>query len=113
MLQTVKEFPEFILKFPQICLPPGVDGQGNVLDASQGQVVFHTIPKGQVVPLHKHKDSWAFLVAGRLKFSLAKEQFIAEAGMAWLIPAEADHGGEAIEHSLLVEVFSEKRFSSE
>ena len=113
MLKPLKGFPDFIRQLPQIRLPPGVAGQRNLLDASQGQVVFHTIPKGQIVPLHKHKDSWAFLVAGRLKVTLSKEYFIAEAGMDWLIPAGTDHGGEAIEHSLLVEVFSEKRFSSE
>jgi quercetin dioxygenase-like cupin family protein len=107
------QFPEFIQKLPKVQFPPGVVGNSTLLDAPEGQVVFHTITKGQVVPLHQHKDSWAILVSGCLAITLGDERFVAPPGKAWFIPGDVQHGGEALADSLLVEVFCEKRWRTE
>jgi quercetin dioxygenase-like cupin family protein len=110
-MQTLLQFPDFINNFPEATLPPGVNGRTTFLGAEAGQAVFHTIPKGQGVPLHRHKDSWACLVSGSLKISLGDEQFVARTGMSWFIPEGTMHGGTALEDTLLLEVFCEQRFS--
>lgn len=109
---VMNNFPEFIYRFPKICLPPGVDGNSNFLDAPMGQVVFHTIPEGQKIPMHTHKDSMAVLISGSLEITLDGNQFTAKGGMSWFIPQDVPHAGHALEKSLLIEVFCEKRFSS-
>ena len=104
------QFPQFIRQFPLAMMPPGVEGNSNFLDAPQGQVVFHTIPQGQQIPLHSHKASFAVLVSGNLAITVGDESFIAEKGTSWYIPSDAMHGGSALTDSLLVEVFCEQRF---
>ena len=111
MEQINSSFPKFVYRYPEIKLPPGIEGKSNLLDAPQGQAVFHTIPVGQKIPIHKHKDSMAVLLSGSLQITLGKEQFTATKGLAWFIPADVPHCGEALENSLLIEFFSEKRFS--
>jgi quercetin dioxygenase-like cupin family protein len=113
MKRITTDFPDFIKKFPQVQLPPQVRGNSTLLDAPEGQVVFHTITKGQVVPLHQHKDSWAILVSGCLAITLGDERFVAPPGKAWFIPGDVQHGGEALADSLLLEVFCEKRWRTE
>ncbi len=105
------QFPEFIYKFPKASLPSGVDGISNLLSGPEGQVVFHTIPKGQRIPLHCHGDSLAILMSGALEITLGQETFTAKGCISWFIPADAMHSGNALEDSLLIEVFCEKRFS--
>lgn len=105
-----KQFPKFIYSFPRISLPPGVEGDSHLLDAPGGQVVFHTIPAGQKVPVHTHKDSMAVLVSGSLEITLDSEKFTAKSGNSWFIPEDVPHSGHALENSLLIEVFCEKRF---
>lgn len=106
------KFPKFIYQFPEVMLPPGVDGNSNFLDAQDGQVVFHTIPEGQRIPLHCHGDSWAILISGVLEIVLGKKIFTAQRGASWFIPSGVMHSGNALKESLLIEVFSERRFLS-
>lgn len=103
-------FPGFIYRFPEAMLPPDIDGNSNFLDAAAGQVVFHTIPKGQGIPSHCHGDSLAILLSGVLEITLGQEKFTAKGSTFWFIPADVMHSGNALEDSLLIEVFCEKRF---
>ena len=112
MTELNTRYPQFIYRFPRVSLPRGVTGDSNFLDAPQGQVVFHTIPKGQQIPLHTHKDSMAVLVSGSLEITMDRNNFTATRGMSWFIPEDVPHKGYALEDSLLIEVFCEKRFSS-
>lgn len=110
-MQVPSQFPDFIKNFPTVKLPPGVRGTTTFLDAEAGQAVFHTIPKGQGVSLHQHKDSYAVVVSGSLEFTLGDEQFVVYPGKSWFIPEGTPHGGVALEDSLMIEVFCEKRWS--
>jgi quercetin dioxygenase-like cupin family protein len=51
------------------------------------------------------------MVSGSLKVTVGKEHFSAGTGMSWFIPEGVEHGGRAMEDSLLIEVFCERRFS--
>lgn len=110
MKRQTFEFPDFIKKFPQVQFPPQVKGNSTLIGNSTGQVVFHTIAKGQGVPPHTHDDSWAVLVSGEMEYILGDEMFIVSAGESWFIPANVTHGGSALEDSLMVEVFCEERW---
>lgn len=112
-MKTITQFPEFITRFQQAMMPPGVGGVTNFLGNNEGQVAFHTIPEGQRVPLHEHKDSWAILVDGQLEISLGDKQFTVGPGESWFIPEGVMHGGLALKDALLVEVFCEQRFTGQ
>ena len=109
MKYITTDYPEFIQNFPAARMPDGQPGPP-VLDAAAGQVVFHTVAAGQSVPLHHHDDSWAFLVSGSMEVILGEKNLKVQAGDSWFIPIGVEHGGNAVERSLLVEVFCEKRF---
>ncbi len=111
-MHKIKEFPEFIEKFPKVKLPPGATGSSTFLDAEAGQVVFHSIPKGGGVVPHKHKDSYAVVISGALEFTLGEEQRIVYPGVSLYIPEGVMHGGRALEDSMMIEVFCEKRWSA-
>jgi quercetin dioxygenase-like cupin family protein len=110
MTRTTTDYPAFIKNFPRALLPDGSSGPF-LIGGDKGQVVFHTIASGQAVSLHSHNDSWAIIVSGSLEVTVGKEHFSAGTGMSWFIPEGVEHGGKAIDDSLLIEVFCEKRFS--
>lgn len=112
MKRNSTDFPDFIKKFPQVQFPPQVRGNSTLISCPEGQVVFHTITKGQGVPPHIHDDSWAILVSGLLEYTLGDETFTITAGESWFIAPGVVHGGTALEDSLMVEVFCEQRWQA-
>jgi quercetin dioxygenase-like cupin family protein len=65
------------------------------------------LAKGAVVPPHQHpQEQTGYLVSGRLNFTIGDETMVAEAGDSWNIPGNVEHGAEALEDSVVVEVFS-------
>jgi len=63
--------------------------------------------RGAVVPTHQHPhEQTGFVVSGRLRFVVDGEPFEAAVGDSWCIPGNTDHSAEAVEESVVVEVFS-------
>lgn len=68
------------------------------------------IEQGSTIPAHRHPhEQTGYLISGRMKFLIAKEEIIAEAGDSWCIPGDVEHGVETLEDCLVVEVFSPVR----
>jgi quercetin dioxygenase-like cupin family protein len=68
------------------------------------------LKKGSKVPLHKHPyEQTGIMVSGKLEFMVGGESFTAEPGDSWCIPENVEHGADALENSLLVEIFSPVR----
>lgn len=66
--------------------------------------------KGAVVPVHTHvHEQTGYVVKGTMRFTVAGEVILAKAGDSWNLPSNAPHGAEALEESVLVEVFSPVR----
>jgi len=66
--------------------------------------------KGAIVPLHQHINEQISMVeSGRLRFVIAGEERIAQAGMMLAIPPNAAHLVEALEDSVAVDLFSPVR----
>lgn len=65
---------------------------------------------GGVVPQHAHPhEQCGYLVRGHLRFTVGGEVRDVYPGDAWCLPGDVEHGAEAIEDSLAVEVFSPVR----
>jgi quercetin dioxygenase-like cupin family protein len=64
--------------------------------------------KGLVDPRHAHPDheSICYLVSGRVRVVIDEEEFIAEAGDAWIHPAGVPHFHETLEDSVQIEIKS-------
>ncbi len=66
--------------------------------------------KGAVLPRHSHQhEQTGYLVKGRMLLSIGSEQYEAQAGDSWSIPADMEHGARILEDSIAIEVFSPVR----
>ncbi|MCF6247867.1 MAG: cupin domain-containing protein [Desulfobacula sp.] len=70
---------------------------------------FH-LKKGSQLPSHSHPhEQTGFMVSGKMKLIIGKEEFIAEPGDTWCIKGDIDHQAKIIEDSIAIEVFSPVR----
>jgi quercetin dioxygenase-like cupin family protein len=68
------------------------------------------IAKGALIPPHAHPhEQTGVLLSGKLRFKTEAETFDAEGGDSWCIPGNVEHSAEALEDSVVVEVFSPVR----
>lgn len=68
------------------------------------------LKKGSVIPLHSHEhEQTGYMVKGKLLFIIDGEQQIAEVGDSWNIAGNVEHSAEALEDSVVIEVFSPVR----
>lgn len=63
--------------------------------------------KGAVVPEHSHPhEQTGYLISGSLRFFGEGEDTVVTAGDCWNFPSEVPHGAEALEDSVVIELFS-------
>ena len=68
------------------------------------------IAKGAEVPMHSHPhEQTGFMVSGRLRFKVEDEVMEVATGDSWCIPGGVEHGVEALEESVVIEVFAPVR----
>ncbi len=66
--------------------------------------------KGAVLPRHSHPyEQTGYLVKGRMRLFIGNQQYEAQAGDSWCLPAGIEHGADILEDSVAVEVFSPVR----
>lgn len=66
--------------------------------------------KGAVVPEHQHPhEQTGYLISGSLRFFSGENEKIALPGDSWNLPGGFPHGAEALEETVVVEVFSPVR----
>jgi quercetin dioxygenase-like cupin family protein len=95
------------------------EGYRQVLDGVRLKTLVHgertmlcefRFVKGAVVPEHKHPhEQTGCVVSGSLKFVVNGEISIATPGDSWNLPAGIPHGAEALEESVVIEVFAPPR----
>ena len=68
------------------------------------------LAKGAVIPdlSHPHEQT-GYLIKGQVTFTMGQERTVVEPGESWCIPGNAEHSAEALEDSVIVEVFSPVR----
>lgn len=63
--------------------------------------------KGAVVPEHSHPhEQTGYLVSGSLRFFGPGGETVVRPGDCWCFPSGVAHGAEALEDSVVIEVFS-------
>ncbi len=68
------------------------------------------LKKGSHLPGHSHPhEQTGYLVKGHMNFTVGKEKYVVMPGDSWCIPGDVEHAVEAIEDSLVIEVFSPVR----
>ena len=68
------------------------------------------IAKGSAIPPHSHPhEQTGFLVAGKLRFNVEGEVMDTEPGDSWCLAGGVEHSAEALEDSVIIEVFSPVR----
>jgi quercetin dioxygenase-like cupin family protein len=68
------------------------------------------IAKSAVVPAHRHvNEQLAMVEQGALKFDLDGEQILVSAGQALAIPSGVPHGVEAMEDTVVMDLFTPRR----
>ena len=74
------------------------------------EVLLH---KGCAVPTHAHEnEQFAYVVRGRVRFGIGPEQgpdrhdMVVQAGEVLHLPSNVPHSAEAIEESLVLDMFS-------
>lgn len=81
-----------------------------VLDGEKLMLVEVHFEPGAVGNMHKHPHEQATrVISGRVRFTLDGQERIVEAGQHLLIPSNTLHGAEALEESLLLDIFSPPR----
>jgi quercetin dioxygenase-like cupin family protein len=68
------------------------------------------LAKGSVIPAHAHPhEQTGYLVSGRVLFGIGPETFETRPGDGWNIGGGVPHGVEALEDSVIIEVFAPPR----
>ena len=71
-----------------------------------------TLEKGAQIPLHQHRPSQiGFVLSGKVRFkgNTDEDNFEVGPGESYVIDPEVVHGGEAVEDTVFIEVFSTSR----
>ena len=70
---------------------------------------FH-LTKGATIPPHSHPhEQTGIMISGKLRFVVEGEINDVEAGDSWCLKGDVEHSAEALEDSVIVEVFSPVR----
>ena len=73
-------------------------------------VAWITLAEGAVVPTHDHpNEQIATVVQGRVRFMVGDDDFVAAAGDTVPLAPNVPHGVEALEDSIVLDVFSPRR----
>ena len=68
------------------------------------------IAKGAAIPAHSHPhEQTGIMVIGKLRFNIDGQVVDMETGDSWCLPGGVEHSAEALEDSVVVEVFSPVR----
>ena len=68
------------------------------------------LQKGAVIPDHHHPhEQTGYLVKGRVTFVTGEQRVTVQQGDSWCIPGDQEHQAEALEDTVVVEVFSPVR----
>jgi quercetin dioxygenase-like cupin family protein len=68
------------------------------------------IAKGAAIPAHSHPhEQTGIMVSGKLRFNVDGEIVDVETGDSWCLPGGVEHSAEALEDSVIVEVFAPVR----
>jgi quercetin dioxygenase-like cupin family protein len=81
-----------------------------LVNGAQTHLTKVILKKGAVIPEHRHHhEQTGYLISGCLRFFSGEKEAVAHPGDSWNMPGGLPHGAEALEESVVVEVFSPVR----
>lgn len=100
-----------IVRWDETPIEPLADGLGRqVVNTDLLTVARIHLAAGAVVAGHAHSNEQiANVLAGRLRFTVGEETETVSAGESLVIPPDVPHGVEALEDSLVLDVFAPRR----
>ena len=82
----------------------------NLVHGEKTHLIEVKLKKGAVVPEHQHRyEQTGYLISGLLRFFSGNTNNVARPGDSWNITSDMKHGAEALEDTVVVEVFSPVR----
>lgn len=64
------------------------------------------LEKGAIIPRREHpRELTGYLVSGHLQLVIDGKSHRVEPGDSWYVPAQTEYGAEALENSVMIEVF--------
>ena len=73
-------------------------------------VVHVTLEEGAAVPAHRHPhEQITYIVEGELSMEVGGRAYVLRAGDSLLFRADVEHGGTALERTLVIDTFSPPR----
>jgi len=93
---------------PEVELSPGLTRQ--MIHTPRMTILRVRFKKGVASPTHHHiHEQVTMLASGAMRFDLAGETILLRAGDLLPIPSNVPHGAEALEDSVLIDVFTPAR----
>ena len=90
-------------------LSEGVDS-ATLVHGDKTLMAQFKIAKGSAIPVHSHPhEQTGIMISGKLRFNVDGEILDAETGDSWCLPGDVEHSAEALEDSVIIEVFSPVR----
>ena len=82
----------------------------NLSHGEKTHIIEVKFNKGAIIPLHNHPhEQTGYLISGKLKFFSGEQEEVALPGDSWTFAGDSMHGAEALEDSLVIEIFSPAR----
>ena len=73
-------------------------------------IVEATFQKGAVGTAHRHPhEQVSYILSGKFRYTMDSESYILEKGATDSVPPEVLHGAEALEDSVILDVFTPQR----
>src|SRR5882724_6492472 len=90
---------------PEVELSPGLTRQ--MIHTSRMTILRVKFKKGAAAPLHHHvHEQVSTLASGAMRFNVAGETVLLHPGELLHLPSDVPHSAEALEDSVLIDVFS-------
>ena len=84
--------------------------QGRAIHTGSISLMYWTVDEGAVMPIHDHiHEQVAHVLKGRFELTVNGETKVMEPGMVAVIPPYVPHGGKAMTHCELLDVFQPER----
>ncbi len=88
---------------------PGIE-QKTLVYGEKTLMTEFLLKKGSILPQHSHPhEQTGYIVKGRIRLSIASEEYDVKEGDSWCIPSGVEHGAEIVEDAIAIEVFSPVR----
>ncbi len=82
----------------------------NLVHGERTHLTKIKLKKGAIVPEHQHdQEQTGYLISGSLRFFSGDEETIAAPGDSWTFAGGKMHGAEALEDTVVIELFSPVR----